>query len=242
MNYDNWLFKKLDYSWNGGSIVESKDENNRRVYVTPEGNRYPSVTTVISAREKPELKKWKEKVGVKEAEAIKKRAGNRGTKVHKLAEYYITNDPLFTEVVKDPFIQPIFQKIKEKLDLSLKGIYDTEVGLYSDYLRTAGRCDLICDYSYVLKRNDNIESYYEPVILDFKSKNKFIKYGLYKEYYKQIAAYKVMWKERTGIDIKKGVVIYATDSCELYEEIFDIDPWIEEFKKDRGLFFKINGY
>ena len=34
-----------------------------RTYITPEGNKYPSITTVLSLRGKEGIKKWRERVG-----------------------------------------------------------------------------------------------------------------------------------------------------------------------------------
>ena len=44
----------------------------KRVYVTPNGNVYPSITSILSLQSKPGLDEWKEKVGHAEASKIMK--------------------------------------------------------------------------------------------------------------------------------------------------------------------------
>ena len=45
-------------------------ESGTRYYVTPDGTKYPSVTTVISKRKKEQLREWRERVGEDEANKI----------------------------------------------------------------------------------------------------------------------------------------------------------------------------
>ena len=65
-------------------------ENGTRYYVTPQGNRYPSVTTILSEWKKKELAKWRERVGNEEADRIKNFAAKRGTQFHTLCETYLS--------------------------------------------------------------------------------------------------------------------------------------------------------
>ena len=43
--------------------LETKTIDKKRYYITPEGNEYPSITTVLSPRNKEGLMKWRKKVG-----------------------------------------------------------------------------------------------------------------------------------------------------------------------------------
>ena len=66
-----------------------------RIYVTPEGNRYPSVTTILSEMsDKSFLDKWKASIGEEEANRQSRYAANRGTIVHKLCEDLIFGNDL----------------------------------------------------------------------------------------------------------------------------------------------------
>ena len=55
-----------------------------RVYNTPDGNRYPSVTTILSELSKAGIAAWRKRVGAEEANRISTQAGFRGTKVHQI--------------------------------------------------------------------------------------------------------------------------------------------------------------
>ena len=50
-----------------------------RTYIDPDGNRYPSITTVLSILNEEELAAWRKRVGDAEANKIGNRAAARGT-------------------------------------------------------------------------------------------------------------------------------------------------------------------
>ena len=54
----------------------------KRVYNTPSGDRYPSITTVIgnNAKKQAGLARWRARVGKEEAANSTSRSGGRGTK------------------------------------------------------------------------------------------------------------------------------------------------------------------
>ena len=58
----------------------------RRVYVTPNGHTYPSITSVLGSQPKPSLDAWRERVGDEEADRIMKESAKLGTAVHDLCE------------------------------------------------------------------------------------------------------------------------------------------------------------
>ena len=74
--------------------VYTETINKNRFYVTPEGNKYPSITTVLSGRAKEGINDWRKRVGEVEANKIMRAAASRGTAVHELAENYLNNDEL----------------------------------------------------------------------------------------------------------------------------------------------------
>ena len=67
------------------------NENGTRYYVTPSGNKYPSITTVLSAYNRKAIFEWRQRVGSEEANKISGKASTRGTKLHKNCEDYINN-------------------------------------------------------------------------------------------------------------------------------------------------------
>ena len=71
--------------------LDTTEINGKRQYITPEGDSYPSVTTVLSILSEESIAKWKARVGEDEANKISTRASRRGTAVHELVEkYWIT--------------------------------------------------------------------------------------------------------------------------------------------------------
>ena len=63
----------------------------KRLYLTPSGNRYPSITTVISnnAKKQAGLARWRARVGKEKAANISARSAGRGTKYHSITEDYL---------------------------------------------------------------------------------------------------------------------------------------------------------
>src|SRR6056300_757708 len=72
-------------------VLTRKTTESGRKYFTPEGNTYPSITTVLSILSKDSIMAWRKRVGEEEANKISRQASTRGTAVHKLAEDYIDN-------------------------------------------------------------------------------------------------------------------------------------------------------
>ena len=68
-------------------------EEGQRLYLTPDGKKVPSVTTILSATQPEEkkvaLQNWRKRVGVERAQAITTEAANRGTRMHTYLEKYI---------------------------------------------------------------------------------------------------------------------------------------------------------
>ena len=63
-----------------------------REYQTPNGNSYPSVTTVLSEYNKKAIFEWRERVGADVANKIAAKASSRGTKLHTVCENYLLNE------------------------------------------------------------------------------------------------------------------------------------------------------
>ena len=67
------------------------DTDGSRKYQTPDGNAYPSVTTVTGLLNKKAIMEWRKRVGSKVANEISGRAARRGTRIHNLCEDYLSN-------------------------------------------------------------------------------------------------------------------------------------------------------
>ena len=78
------LIKKYNYA------ELKRKEGDGRLYLTPDGEALPSVTTILSkTKDKTFLKQWRAKVGEKKAEEIIKSAGQIGTALHLYIEHYV---------------------------------------------------------------------------------------------------------------------------------------------------------
>ena len=118
-----------------------------RKYVTPEGKKYPSVTTVLSSYNKKAIYEWRQRVGNEEANRIAGRASRRGTQLHTLCEKYILGELTGMKMqTLMPLDKMMFGQLRPLLDNHVGDVYCLEQPLYSDKLRLAGRVDLIAEW------------------------------------------------------------------------------------------------
>ena len=131
----------------GSELQDLRTENieGKRHYVTPDGNQYISITSLLSELSKEGIQKWRERVGEAEANRISTKASRQGTAVHSLCESYIKNEQDFlTESM--PHLVEMFESIQPLLDC-IDNIHCVEGALYSDELKLAGRTDLIAEFN-----------------------------------------------------------------------------------------------
>ncbi len=117
--------------------VTTQTIQGKRFYITPEGNKYPSITTVLSGKGNEGIAKWRESVGNDVANQIMRSAAKRGTAVHQLVEDYLNNNELSKQ---DVLPVALFTLLKPELD-NINNIVMQEGGLYSDAWGVAGRVD-----------------------------------------------------------------------------------------------------
>jgi len=192
------MFKheKIDIGYDD---LVAETSNNGRRYTAPDGNRYPSVTTVLSILSQEAIAAWRARVGEKEANRISGIASGRGTLVHEIIEDYLNNKDTSGYL---PHIQQSLKNIKLILDKHITTIYGLEVPLYSKHLGLAGRCDCIGVYDGT------------PSIIDFKTSRRVKKAEGISNYFAQMSAYAIMWEERTGMPIVNTTIIMDVDNEE----------------------------
>jgi hypothetical protein len=200
-----------------------------RTYKTPDGKKYPSVTTVLGEESKAGILAWRKRVGEEEANKVSFQASSRGTSVHTLAENYINNDPEWSKGAMPTSIYA-FNQIKSILDERMNNIYAQEVPLYSDKLEVAGRVDLIAEWDKDL------------AIIDFKTARKPKKEEWIQGYFMQCAFYAAAFYERTGVAIKKSVILITVDHNE--PQVFITKPYdyLGSFIKVRQKYRNIYGF
>lgn len=178
--------------------LKSETTNKGRTYVTPEGNVYPSVTTVLSPYSKQAIMEWRQRVGETEANKISTQASSRGTKLHLACEKYLLNElsPMQTQMIM-PDTKELFLSVKPHLDKHIGTIYAIEQPLYSNKLKLAGKPDCIAEWDGVLS------------VVDHKTSKKEKKEEYIQNYFMQATAYCEMFEERTGTPINQIVLCFA---------------------------------
>lgn len=173
-------------------------------YYTVNGRPMVSITSVTSHWNKQIFVDWRKRIGEAEANRITRRATSRGTATHSLIENHLLNK----EVEFDkPSPKMLFLQAKETLK-NINNIYALEESLYSEELGVAGTVDCIAEYNGELS------------IIDFKTAEKPKPRDWIENYFVQAAAYACMFFERTGIPVKKLVIIMTCENGEVtvYEE------------------------
>ncbi len=175
----------------------------KRMYRTPEGYKFPSVTTVISnnAAKKANIARWRKRVGEEKANAKTTRATGRGTKYHSIAEDYFNNNLDLKKYNKYPLPVLMFHHSRDTLD-RINNIYLQEAALYSKHLELAGRVDCIAEFDGVLS------------IIDFKTAQEPKREQYLYDYFVQETAYACMLQEIYGLTVKQLVTIVACENGE----------------------------
>ena len=195
--------------------VKATTIDGKRLYETPEGNKYPSITTVLSIRKKEGLFEWRKRVGNEVANYVAGKAARRGTKVHHMCEDYLNNNFDEEKHKKDFLPYCLFNQLKNGVLHNVGNIYAQEAGLYSDKYKVAGRADCIAFYNGT------------PSVIDFKTSTKERNDDWNENYYIQGAAYAEMFEERTDIEIHQIVILVVTEDGAVQEFVRDKESYIE---------------
>ena len=211
------LTERYDYTPLNRESVEGK-----RLYATPDGQKLPSVTTILDKTKPYEkvqaLLNWKKAVGEVKAQEIVTEAASRGTRMHKYIEDYITSG-----VLNDPGTNPYsiqsHKMAKHIIEHGLKNVnevWGVEVGLYYPGLY-AGSTDCVGVHSG------------DPAIMDHKQTNKPKKEEWIEDYYLQMVAYALAHNEVHKTNIQKGVVFMCVKPPEIGKTLTWGEPAYQEF-------------
>lgn len=216
------MFNHVDHGISLPKMTRKTGKGGRK-YFTPDGNAYPSITTVLSLLSRDSIMKWRKRVGEEEANKISHQAATRGTSVHKLAEDYLDNVEDWNKDVL-PNNLFTFSNIKDIIDHKVNNIWFQEEYLYSDRLQCAGQVDCIAEYDGELS------------VIDFKTSRKPKKVEWISNYFIQASFYAAAFYERTGVPIKQGVIIIAVDHNE--PQVFKVNThdYLQEFIKVRQMY------
>lgn len=187
-------------------LVDETTEQGRWYY-TPSGEKYPSITTVLShGSDNSWLQEWKERVGAEEASRASSYARNRGTDLHRAIETYITAG---SPELPDPIIAGLFESYRVPIDNFVTRVYGLELALYSSTAGVAGRADLVADFKKI------------PSIIDYKTSKSQKEIDQMPSYWMQTCFYALAFYERTGIKIDQLVILIKSDGdpvCEAYTQ------------------------
>ena len=187
-----------------------------RLYKTPSGRAYPSITTVTGLLKRQAIQEWRERVGAEEANKISGRASSRGTRVHSLCENYLSN----LEVTPNYLDHEMWTGITPLLD-RINNIHALETKLYSDHLEVAGTVDCIAEFDGKLS------------VIDFKTSSRVKSHDDIHDYYMQCSAYAVAFEERTNLPVSQLLIVMAVDDHDPLLFFEKRDNWIEKFKQLR---------
>ena len=194
--------------------IKRTDTPEGRRYATPDGEKLPSVTTILDATKSEEskaaLQNWRKRMGTQKAQAITTEAANRGTRMHKFLEDYIKTG-IITESGSNPYsIQShkMAQSIIEQGLVNCNEYWGTEVPLYFPKIY-AGTTDL-CGV------HDGSDA-----IMDHKQSNKLKKREWIDDYFVQLTAYANAHNEVHGTKIRKGVIFMCSAANEYQEFIVE---------------------
>ena len=200
----------------------------KRVYLTPDGESLPSVTTILSAtKDMTHLNEWKKRVGEQKAREITTEAAGVGTAMHANLERFLAglqrqpgNNPVHVQAnsMADQIILNGLSKVNE--------VWAMEQSLYFPGLYS-GTTDLVGVYDG------------EPAVMDHKQTNKPKKAEWVEDYFLQLVAYILAHNEVYKTDIKRGVVFMCSRACE-YQQ-FDLLP--QDFNKYQDMWLnKVEEY
>ena len=212
-------------------------------YYRRNSNYYPSVTHVLNSYPKGKyFEDWLKKVGYS-AEWIVKKAAEEGTLVHEMIEDWLNGKEItFLYDNGNPkmpaHVWQMFLRFVDFWETYNPTLIEAEVHLFSDEIKVAGTCDLVCEIE--------IDGKMERWIIDFKTSNHLqTTYDLqgaiyaqcYEECYgKKIDRVGVLWlKSKSRGEDKSGKRLKGKN-WEVYESPRTQEQNIEIFTHVKALF------
>ena len=195
----------------------------KRVYLTPDGESLPSVTTILSAtKDMTHLNEWKKRIGEEKAKQITTEAAGVGTAMHSNLERFIAG------IQRQPGNNPVHVQANAMADqIILNGLKDVdEVWAMEQSLYFPGLYSGTTDLVGVYKDN--------PSVMDYKQTNKPKKEEWVEDYKIQLVAYILAHNEVYGTDIREGHVFMCSRNCE-YQQF---DLWPSDYNKYEDLWLK----
>ena len=182
-------------------LLKAKNVNGKRFYEIAETKEvYPSITSVLSIRQREGLDEWRKKVGDAVANHIMITAANRGKAVHSMVEDHLNNlDINLNEKYEKQFLPKMMFNVLQPELKKINSICLQEAQMYSEKYTVAGRCDCIAEYDGVLS------------VIDFKTSKGEKKEDWIENYFIQGSAYAEMYEEHFNKPIEQVVILIVTE-------------------------------
>ena len=194
----------------------ARNVGGKRVYEV--GNqRYPSISTICSFRNRKSIAEWRARVGAEEANKISKRATTAGTTVHSMIEDYLNNELDIGKYADKHLAKILFTQAKQML-ARINNIHFQEAPLYSHEFAIAGRVDCIAEFDGKLS------------IIDFKTSSKEKKEEWVEGYFVQETGYAKMYEERSGIKVEQIVTLITCQTGDTQVFIKNPDDYVPLLK------------
>lgn len=181
--------------------LECVTTDNGRWYVSPNGTKLTSVTTMLGrSGDHTWLEAWRDRLGHDDADKETQRCADRGEGVHLACELYLKNKEMHEVFAAAGDYVFMFNQLRPYLDKITK-VYVQEIPLYSEILGLAGRVDLIAEYMG------------KPFIIDFKTSNTMKTKSMVEDYSIQLCLYSAMFQEMFNIKISNLANIIANENA-----------------------------
>lgn len=200
---------KFDYNQ-----VQRVEESTGRKYVTPDGAKIPSVTTILSkTKDMKHLLAWRKRVGDEAADQITKESTSLGTTMHTHLENHIKGmerpggnnlGRVMARNMADKIIDHGLCNVDEVWGIEVPLVYDT---------LWAGTTDLVGVYKG------------EPAIMDFKTTIKPKTLERVDDYRLQLTAYAESHNYTFDTQIKKLVVFMCSRDLQYQEFVWDLNDY-----------------
>tara|TARA_B000000532_G_scaffold152441_1_gene122412 strand:+ start:453 stop:1112 length:660 start_codon:yes stop_codon:yes gene_type:complete len=194
----------------------ARNVGGKRVYEVGD-QRYPSISTICSFRNRKSIAEWRARVGAEEANKISKRATTAGTTVHSMIEDYLNNELDIGKYADKHLAKILFTQAKQML-ARINNIHFQEAPLYSHEFAIAGRVDCIAEFDGKLS------------IIDFKTSSKEKKEEWVEGYLVQETGYAKMYEERSGIKVEQIVTLITCQTGDTQVFIKNPDDYVPLLK------------
>jgi len=200
-------------------------------------HNFPSVTQIVDIIDKPGLRYWYGKYGIKECEAKKRSSQKIGHDVHKAIERFVKGVPF--DEAREGLNNDQLVMLSYLTDWCSKNDpkpIKMEEALYSHVYKFAGTPDLVC----------SINGRKTPILVDWKTdsapRDKAEARERNAKYLWQMAGYSIAYEETYGVCVNSGIIVRASKDLRFEEVKFPrLAEGRREFRMLREIYRRVKG-